>query len=223
MSSKEAKARVKINKLLKDAGWRFFDDENGPANIQLENQVKITESHIDEFGEDFEKTGKGYVDFLLLDDKGFPLVVLEAKRENKSPLDGKEQARAYAKSLNVRYIILSNGNLHYFWDMERGNPKIITQFPTQESIETHSKFTPNPKNLVNELIDDDYVVMTQKPDYASDPRWIDDAQREDFIKDNGLMLLRKYQKKAVHSIQDAVNKGDDRFLFEMATGIEASE
>ena len=65
--------------------------------------------------------------------------------------------------------------------------------------------------------------MTQKPDYASDPRWIDDAQREDFIKDNGLMLLRKYQKKAVHSIQDAVNKGDDRFLFEMATGIEASE
>ena len=134
MPSKEAKARIKINKLLEDAGWRFFEDENGSANIQLENQVKITKAHIDEFGEDFEKTSNGFVDFLLLDDKKFPLVVLEAKRENKSPLDGKEQARTYAKSLNVRYIILSNGNLHYFWDMERGNPKIITQFPPKHPL-----------------------------------------------------------------------------------------
>ena len=35
MSAKEAKARIKINKLLETAGWRFFDDENGPANIQV--------------------------------------------------------------------------------------------------------------------------------------------------------------------------------------------
>ena len=33
MSAKEAKARIKINKLLEAAGWRFFDDENGSANI----------------------------------------------------------------------------------------------------------------------------------------------------------------------------------------------
>lgn len=31
MSAKEAKARIKINKLLEDAGWRFFDDANGKA------------------------------------------------------------------------------------------------------------------------------------------------------------------------------------------------
>ena len=37
-NSKEAKARIKINKLLEEAGWRFFDDENGPANILLEKQ-----------------------------------------------------------------------------------------------------------------------------------------------------------------------------------------
>ena len=41
MAAKEAKARIKINKLLEDAGWRFFDDVNGPANIQLEPNVKI--------------------------------------------------------------------------------------------------------------------------------------------------------------------------------------
>ena len=32
---KEAKARIKINILLQNAGWRFFDDENGKANIVL--------------------------------------------------------------------------------------------------------------------------------------------------------------------------------------------
>ena len=218
MSNKEAKARIKINKLLEVAGWRFFDDENGKANILLENNVKITKTHFDEFGDDFEKTSDGYIDFLLLDDKGFPLVVLEAKQEGKNPLDGKEQARKYAKSITVRYVILSNGNLHYFWDMESGNPTIITQLPTQESLKSHSTFKPNPKSLVNELVDDDYVVLTQKPDYASDPRWIDESQRSGFIKENSLMLLRPYQKKAVHSIQGAVSKGNDRFLFEMATG-----
>jgi len=88
MSNKEAKARIKINKLLENAGWRFFDDEDGKTNIQLENNVVITKTHFDEFSEDFEKTGKGFVDFLLLNDKGFPLVVLEAKRESKNPLDG---------------------------------------------------------------------------------------------------------------------------------------
>ena len=40
MSAKEAKARIKINKLLEDAGWRFFDSADGPANIQLRFDVK---------------------------------------------------------------------------------------------------------------------------------------------------------------------------------------
>ena len=86
----EAKARIKINKLLENSGWRFFDDDQGSANIQLENNVKITKTAFDEFGEDFEKTTNGFIDFLLLDDQGFPLVVLEAKKEEISPLDGKE-------------------------------------------------------------------------------------------------------------------------------------
>jgi len=36
----EAKARIKINKLLETAGWRFEDTEDGPANIRLEAGVK---------------------------------------------------------------------------------------------------------------------------------------------------------------------------------------
>ncbi len=112
MAAKEAKARIKVNKLLEEAGWRFFDDGNGKANIVLEPKVKLTKATIDALGENFETTSNGFIDFLLLDDSGFPLVVLEAKAEDKNPLIGKEQARKYAKSQNCRFVILSNGNLH---------------------------------------------------------------------------------------------------------------
>ncbi len=53
---KEAKARIRINKYLEDAGWRFFDSPEGPANVRLESNVKITEQALNELGEDFEKT-----------------------------------------------------------------------------------------------------------------------------------------------------------------------
>ena len=39
----EAHARIKINQLLEEAGWRFFDNNEGAANILLENHVKITQ------------------------------------------------------------------------------------------------------------------------------------------------------------------------------------
>ena len=59
--------------------------------------------------------------------KGFTIVILEAKKEDKNPLDGKEQARRYVHTENVLFEILSNGNLHYFRDLERGNPEINTR------------------------------------------------------------------------------------------------
>ena len=107
---KEAKARIKINNLLQSSGWRFFDDEKGTANIALENNVKLTKNAVDELGNDFDKTKDGFVDFLLLDEKDFPYVVLEAKSEDKDPLNGKEQARRYAQSQNVYISISTNGH-----------------------------------------------------------------------------------------------------------------
>ena len=86
MKAKEAKARIKINKLLEEADWRFFDNEDGPANIQLEANVKITKKQIEDYGDNFEKAKNGFIDFLLLDDKGKPFIVLEAKSEDLDPL-----------------------------------------------------------------------------------------------------------------------------------------
>ncbi|WP_206154764.1 DEAD/DEAH box helicase family protein [Clostridium beijerinckii] len=219
MGKKEAFARIKINKLLEEAGWRFFDDKNGQANISLETNTKMKENHIDNLGENFEKTKNGFVDFLLNDDRGFPICVLEAKKEDLHSLVGKEQARRYAKSLNVRFVILSNGNLHYFWDLEKGSPVIITKFPTLESLGTFKKYKPSPETLINEVVEDNYIAITEMPTYMKDPDWLADGEiRDDFNKRNNLRFLRKYQIKAVKSIQETVKEGKDRFLFEMATG-----
>ena len=98
MSVKEATARIKINKLLEAAGWRFFAEGSLPANIRLEPGVTIKSTDLDALGANFETASKGFIDFLLLNEKGFPFIVLEAKAEDKSPLVGKEQARKYAKS-----------------------------------------------------------------------------------------------------------------------------
>jgi len=218
MSEKEAKARIKINKLLEEAGWKFFDNDQGKANILLENNIKITREKLDEFGENFEETERGFVDFLLLDDNGFPIIVLEAKAEDKNPLFGKEQARKYAISQNCRFVILSNGNIHYFWDIERGNPQIISRFPSLQAVKGYIEFKPDKQRLVDEIVEEDYIVLTQKPDYKNDPSYLNENTKQSYIETNRLRFLRRYQILAVKSIQNAVKEGKDRFLFEMATG-----
>ena len=120
---------------------------NANGGLNLEPSVTIKAADLDALGENFEKTTKGFVDFLLLDPKGFPLIVLEATAEDKNPLIGKEQARKYARSQNCRFVILSSGNLHYFWDLERGNPYVIISFPTPDSAIGYQKVAPDPRSV----------------------------------------------------------------------------
>ena len=216
--TKEAQARIKINKLLEAAGWRFFDDASGPASIVLEPKVKLTQAQVDAMGNDFESNSKGFIDFLLLDEQGFPLVVLEAKAESKNPLIGKEQARKYSRSQNCRFVILSNGNLHYLWDLSHGNPHIITAFPAQNAIKGYTKFQPDPARLVAEDVPLDYIARTQMPAYDQEAGWKDEAHRAAYLQKNRLRFLRAYQQRATQSIQSAVKDGAARFLLEMATG-----
>lgn len=217
MSKKEAQARININNLLQDSNWKFKKD-NSDFNIELEYQISNISQVADNSESNYENKKSGFADYVLLDDKGFPLVIIEAKNQDKNPLDGKKQARAYANALNVRYIILSNGNVHYFWDRETGNPTPIRVFPTQKSLLERQTYRPKPEFLVNEILKNDYVAITQKPNYATDPRFLDEIQRDDFLTDNSIMLLRDYQLNAVKSIQKSVASMNKRFLFEMATG-----
>jgi type I restriction enzyme R subunit len=80
-SRNEAVARIKIKRLLEAAGWRFFNDKNGSANIILELHSKIQKSELNALGANFEGAKDGFIDFFLLNEKGFPFIVLEAKAE----------------------------------------------------------------------------------------------------------------------------------------------
>ena len=153
-----------------------------------------------------------------MNEKGYPCAVLEAKAEDKDPLDGKEQARIYAQAQKVRFIILSNGNLHYFWDLEKGNPTIITAFPRPDSIEHLAEAKSNLIELSQEVVTADYIALTQNSGFQSDPRWNEPAQKASYIEENGLKFLRRYQLEAVVRLQESSKKGNNRFLFEMATG-----
>lgn len=218
MSAKEAKARIKINKLLEEAGWRFFDSEEGPANIQIEANVKLTKKQVDDCGENFEKVKNGFVDFLLLDENSKPFIVLEAKSEDLDPLVGKEQARNYAKSQFVKYVILSNGNIHYFWNIYKGNPQVIVSFPSCESIKGSKALNADPARLYNEEINADYIAVVREPRYAEAPEYQNPETRSQYLKDCGLRMMRKYQVNALKALQKSVKEGNQRFLFEMATG-----
>ena len=219
MNGNEAHARIKINKLLDEAGWRFSDTAEGTANIVLEQNVKITQSLLDELGNDFEKTKNGFTDYSLLDNNGRVVCIVEAKAEHLHPLVGKEQARAYAYKQNARFVILSNGNQHYLWDTWLGNPRIITKFPRLEEIAEFQIFQPTAANVTRIEIKDDFIVQTQKPEYANDPRFrAEGEQKRSFIEENKLRFLRPYQVKAMHAVQKQIADGKDRYLFEMATG-----
>ncbi|MDR3550576.1 MAG: DEAD/DEAH box helicase family protein [Candidatus Babeliales bacterium] len=212
-NSTEAKSRIKINKLLVESGWRFEDNENGKANIQLEPKVNFSK-----LGDDFENETHGFIDFLLLDKDGRSLVVVEAKRESIDPLSAKEQARNYARNKGARFVILSNGNIHYLWDTEYGNPYTISRFPTQESITQYKTYKPNPQELAQMEIDENYIAESQLPEFLKDPTLKNESTRADFLKKNNIKLLRPYQVQAIKALQESAKNNNQRFLFEMATG-----
>lgn len=203
--SKEAQARLKINKLLEESEWVLVDTDTQKSNVRVETKIE-------------SEGNRGFIDYVLLDTKGFPLVVVEAKNEDKDPLVGKEQSRTYAKSIHARFIILTNSNVHYLWDIERGNPTIINKFPTQITLQGYSEYKPKKDLIINEDLGIDYLVKTQYPNFDKDPEYINENTRKDFIEKNRLVFLRPYQLGAIKSIQESIKNGNDRFLFEMATG-----
>lgn len=218
MLQKEALARISINKLLEDSGWRFFPSEKGIANIQLEPNVKIKQEDLD--GIELKKTKNGFVDYLLLDENGFPFVVVEAKKDSVHPLDAKEQARKYANSLRCKYVILTNGSIHYFWNLEKGNPEMITSFPTYESLKESKALTSDISTITDMKIDKYFVALSQEPSLESSSAWKtnDDELIFNYCMENGIRVLRHYQLGAIKSVQTAINDGKTRFLLEMATG-----
>ncbi len=144
MSEKEAKARIKINKLLEESGWRFFDDENGIANIELEQNVKITENHINEFGENFEKIENGFAVSAGEIDQNIDKVVEYVESEI---MDKPNEFFTLDK-------LRKSGNIDWRISLKQ----LLSSIFNKETIPTKK-----------ELLDDEFqkFVSDKKPDYAN--------------------------------------------------------
>lgn len=97
-----------IDTLLQEAGWALDGRED------REYQITGNPGYL-------SASGKGVVDYVLWDDDGKPLAIVEAKASRKSAEAGHHQAVKYAGVLEDLFhqrplIYLSNGYTHYFID-----------------------------------------------------------------------------------------------------------
>ena len=76
----------------------------------------------------------------------------------------------------------------------------------------------DPAKLYSEEIGADYIAVIKNPRYMEAPEYINPETRQQFLYDNGLRFLRQYQINALKALQETVRHGNQRFLFEMATG-----
>ncbi len=167
-----------------------------------------------DLGKDFDHAPDGFVDYVLLNIDQRPVAVTEAKREGIDPLTGKEQARAYAISLGVWHIFLSNGLVHYYWNLRQGNPVKVSRFLPLEQLGQAAEWRPDAARLAAVTVDENYIAVSQDADWLK----YSAADRAAVMVYKKIRLLRDYQIDAVRELQKAASPSQQRFLFEMATG-----
>lgn len=176
--ARETDARMVVDQLLKDAGWDIFD----------KSQVSTEEPAAD-----------GRSDYLLKSSLSRPLAVIEAKRFGTDPYGAKVQALAYAKSLSAPFVILSNGDEHYFWDHGEGDARPMMGMPSRSDLETRANLKVHRKGSLQ-----DALGALPYPEMF----WFRGEQVE----------ARKYQVQCLKAADNALAAGRRRMLFEMATG-----
>jgi len=174
----EADARIVIDQLLREAGW----DITNKAQVSTE-----------------EPAADGRADYLLKNSRTQPIAVIEAKRFAVDPYSAKEQAKAYAVSLGVPFVFLSNGQEHYFWDYADGDARAILGFPSQGDLERRANLKIHRRGSVEESL-----------------RAIPLPSR--FLFRGEEVEVRPYQRACLQAADNALIAGRRRMLFEMATG-----
>ncbi|WP_372750824.1 DEAD/DEAH box helicase family protein [Labilibaculum sp.] len=163
----EAETRIYlIDVALKEAGWETLRD-----GYELEYPVKgmpITGDN---------PKGNGFADYVLWDDNGLPLAVIEAKRSSKSSEYGKNQAKLYADCLEQMkgqrpIIFYANGYENYLWDDTFYNSRQVYGFLTKEELQWRIQQRDNREDLrnysVNPLISDRYYQQAAWKRVAED-------------------------------------------------------
>ena len=132
-----------IDNELVAAGWDINDPDDVGHEIEVLHQP--TES------------GLGYADYVLWDDDGKPLAVIEAKRTSAAAQKGQNQAAYYADGLEKMtghrpIIFFTNGYEIYIWDDAKGEaPRKIYGFYSKDSLQYLFQQTTTRKHLTDLL------------------------------------------------------------------------
>lgn len=137
------------------------------------------------------KRGKRlFVDYLLKY-KNVNLAIVEAKRLDKHPTEGLQQAIKYAEKLKAKYVFATNGKQVYEFDLSTGKGDFINSFPTPDEIYNRSfeNLTPVKEDLLSVPF---YLTGDKQPRY--------------------------YQENAVNKAVEAIANKETRVLLTLATG-----
>lgn len=125
----EAETRLRyIDLSLKEAGW-----DNLQEGYHLEYEVTGMPASTN-------KSGIGYIDYVLWGDDGLPLAIVEAKKTMHDARKGKHQAELYANCLEKRkgqrpIIFYSNGFETYLWDDTFYPEREVQGFYTKDELQ----------------------------------------------------------------------------------------
>jgi hypothetical protein len=127
----EADTRAKlIDPKVKLAGW-------GESQIEREHYFvkgrKVTDGRIYLVGEESRRREPRRVDFLLRYN-GQMIAVLEAKDERHSPDGGLEQAKSYARLLDVPFAYSAIGHALVEFDFSENRSRELTGFPAPDEL-----------------------------------------------------------------------------------------
>jgi len=120
-----------IDKQLVEMGWDVAPDDSNTSQVTQEEEVpdQPTESTI------------GYADYVLWDDSGKPIGVVEAKKTAVNAEQGRTQAKLYADGLEKKFgqrpvIFYTNGYDIFIWDDAQDYPpRSIFGFYSKDSLE----------------------------------------------------------------------------------------
>ena len=188
----EAETRAKlIDPKLYESGW---------SEDLIQREVKITEGRIiDEYG---NRKKSVRPDYILSLGRYFPIAIVEAKGEEKHHATGIQQAKRYAKMLNVPFAYSTNGHKIEEYDFITKKQRTIDKFPSpQELWKRYSLWKFNkllPFNKDENPLSYPYKIVRNK-------------------------IPRYYQIAAVKNIIESFLNGKKRILLTMATGTGKTE
>ena len=169
--SKEADARILIDDQLRAAGWNPADKSQVLTEVKVPNGQVVTESGTRStvlHTADIDATPTGRADYVLLDQRGRPLAIIEAKKQAIQPYTAKQQALPYAKQIGAPFIFLTNGELIYFWDYQNDDARVVNSFFSRRDLErlVHMRASSTDQPVPPVTVPSSWIVPTTKTIWA---------------------------------------------------------